>query len=102
VGARHHRRRHGARLGGLSRSAVLGKVFRLRLREVTVAGDGVRDAEANKPARRRRAQPRSKPAPPQVVTTQHKSLLELTNITCRWVVEATVKWAVTAVWSHFQ
>jgi GcrA cell cycle regulator len=40
----------GARLGGLSRSAVLGKVFRLRLRDSS--GDGVPSAPQKSPASR--------------------------------------------------
>jgi GcrA cell cycle regulator len=84
----------GARLGGMSRAAVLGKVFRLRLRAADAAGAlsakpksqaGVGAEEAIAPARRRRGQPRIKPAPPSpAVTTQHKTLFELTNVTCRW------------------
>ncbi|MDR3419694.1 MAG: hypothetical protein P4L80_00365 [Xanthobacteraceae bacterium] len=54
-------------------------------------------------------------AAPPVAVSQHKSLIELTNITCRWasigfagfvvfgwIVEATVKWLVTWTWSHLQ
>ncbi len=84
----------GERLGGLSRSAVLGKVFRLRLL--------TKDAETSSPAkqetaavarsagagtldRRRRSPERRKEVPPPPVRrTQHKSLLELTNNTWTW------------------
>jgi GcrA cell cycle regulator len=83
----------GARLGGLSRSAVLGKVFRLRLRDSS--GDGVPSApqkspasrctaDSAGPARRRRRQPRAASATLPVVISQHKTLLELTNHSCRW------------------
>jgi GcrA cell cycle regulator len=63
----------GADLGGISRSAVLGKVFRLRL----VAQD---DVPADAPARRRAG--KAKPIQPQ--PTKCKTLLELTNECCRW------------------
>ncbi len=77
-----------ARLGGLSRSAVLGKVHRLRLRtdkaaaasaaKVKFAGER---CDETAPARRRRKR-RKPPAPPAAVR-QHKTLFELTNKTCR-------------------
>jgi len=81
----------GARLGGLSRSAVLGKVFRLRLhteapaaksgkQRSTAKGRSTTKAEA--PARRRRV--RRPPPPVPLKTSQYKTLLELTNNTCRW------------------
>jgi len=80
-----------ARLGGLSRSAVLGKVFRLRLRagktaSAATAKCAVDDGEATAPARRRRGGKRGKPAQPLAPATvgQHKTLFELTNKTCRW------------------
>jgi GcrA cell cycle regulator len=66
-----------AQLGGVSRSAVAGKIYRLRRRQ------------ADEPP-----QPASPPS--------GKSLLELTNSCCRWVVEAAIKWLVTAILSHFQ
>ena len=99
-----------ARLDGLSRSAVLGKVHRLRLRTDKAAAAppakaksaGERCAETA-PARRRRGGKRGKhPQPAPTAVRQHKTLFELTNKTCRWVVEATVKWAVAWTWSHFQ
>lgn len=85
----------GARLGGLSRSAILGKVFRLRLHEADAVGpaktkqDAATHSQRKKnapPARRRRGSRRRKPAQsPPAKPTQHKKLLELTNHTCRWV-----------------
>jgi GcrA cell cycle regulator len=66
----------------VSRSAVLGKVFRLRL--------GMRDeppAPQSKALRRRRAAARREnPAPPSPAPAKSRgtSLLELTNDTCRW------------------
>jgi GcrA cell cycle regulator len=77
----------GARLGGISRSAVLGKIFRLRLpfdaseagaKAISLAPGLV----AAFPARRRRRPRREPPAP--VNDRQHKTLFELTNKTCRW------------------
>ncbi len=97
-----------ARLGGLSRSAVLGKVHLLRLRTdkataasaVKAKSAGERCAETT-PARRRRGGQRGKhPQAAPAAVSQHKTLFELTNKTCRWVVEATVKWAVAWTWSH--
>jgi GcrA cell cycle regulator len=61
-------------LGGVSRCAVLGKVFRLRLG----AGEAL---PARRRSRREDAVPLEKPAP---VPRRGKSLLELTNETCRW------------------
>jgi len=78
------------RLGGLSRSAVLGKVYRLRL-------DGAGSTAAAKPKRAgarvgnaplaRRRQGGKRKLSPQVPPTtgrRGKTLLELTNATCRW------------------
>jgi GcrA cell cycle regulator len=80
-----------ARLGGVSRSAVMGKVFRLRL-HAGKATDNAPPKESVRehgavaaPARRRRRtkyKQRSQPAP--AVERQHKTLFELTNKTCRW------------------
>jgi GcrA cell cycle regulator len=64
------------RLGGISRSAVMGKIFRLRLGAETAVLTAVGQsqagsddsAEPQSPVRRRRG----------------KSLLELTNKSCRW------------------
>jgi GcrA cell cycle regulator len=102
-----------ARLGGISRSAVLGKVFRLRL---PVAGrkSGSPGAHAAAeidcarqilaPTRRRRSARRKQEASPPASRPgrQHKTLLELTNNSCRWIVEAAIKWAVAWTLSHFQ
>lgn len=83
----------GERLGGMSRSAVLGKVFRLRLHANSPgslapakrqAAD-IRGEDAATLNRRRRSPLRKQQAqPPPIRRTQHKSLLELTNNTCRW------------------
>jgi GcrA cell cycle regulator len=79
------------RLGDVSRSAVLGKVFRLRLRTKRAADDlepgqgSVAGNGAAAPARRRRSSTRgSRPRIKPARGTQHKTLLELTNSTCRW------------------
>jgi len=103
-----------ARLGGVSRSAVLGKIFRLRLGAATAqpAAPVGADAEAAKQKyrqataapssnelpgslasqcgvgllRRRRSGKRAIPTqpPPPPARSQHKTLLELTNDSCRW------------------
>jgi GcrA cell cycle regulator len=81
------------RLGGMSRSAVLGKIFRLRLpvADVTAAAQSKPAALTNRadaaasPARRRRSGVRKKQAEAAPTKTiQRKTLLELTNNTCRW------------------
>jgi len=80
------------RLGVMSRSAVLGKIFRLRLpmADAGVANQkGAATGEPGEsivgPARRRRSAARIRRAkPPVAKATQHKTLLELTNTTCRW------------------
>jgi len=80
------------RLGVMSRSAVLGKIFRLRLpadgtgaANQTSAVSGGPGESIVGPARRRRRPVRIKRAKPSAAkATQHKSLLELTNTTCRW------------------
>ena len=74
----------GARLGGLSRSAVLGKIFRLRLAATPATK---RKTEAVTPidqalARRRRSPQRIKQTPPP--PKQHSALFDLTNTSCRW------------------
>jgi GcrA cell cycle regulator len=101
----------GARLGGLTRSAVLGKVFRLRLKADFVAlpaapPAGVRHGDqeaaasatyrAAAPKRRRRSPVRADRLDQQIpaanrqpqatppVKRRGKSLLELTNHSCRW------------------
>jgi hypothetical protein len=81
-----------AQLGGVSRNAVVGKIYRLRRRAAKLA------VAPKRPPRRRQAD-----NPPQPASRQSgKSLLELTNSCCRWIVEAGVKWLVTAILSHFQ
>lgn len=79
----------GAALGGMSRSAVLGKVFRLRLgpaegaslrQEPTDASPGDRSPSRRRDARRRRRHPPTQASP----KARGKSLLELTNDSCRW------------------
>ncbi len=93
-----------ARLGGLSRSAVLGKVHRLRLRTDKAAASPAKAKSAGEhcaetaPARRRRKR-RKLPVAPAAVR-QHKTLFELTNKTCRWIVEATIKMTIAWAWSH--
>jgi len=84
----------GARLGGLSRAAVLGKIYRLRLdtdqapldaptrkrpRDKAAASDGL--ARRRRRTRYKKRKPEL-PAPRSV--RQYKSIFELTNITCRW------------------
>ncbi len=83
-----------ARLGGMSRSAVLGKIFRLRLGEDGPGANAqakqtstaaVGNTRSIAPARRRRSgerKQRSQSAP--AAGRQYKALLELTNKTCRW------------------
>jgi GcrA cell cycle regulator len=83
-----------ARLGGASRSAVMGKVFRLRLgtgdrlsasatRRTSAGQSDGNDVSA--PARRRRGGVRKKRPPiAPTATAQRKTLLELTNNSCRW------------------
>jgi GcrA cell cycle regulator len=88
----------GARLGGLSRSAVLGKIHRLRLhaaqsptnvpvKNVPPKISPNKNAGIDAPARRRRRtkyKKRSSADLTAVGARQYKTLLELTNITCRW------------------
>jgi GcrA cell cycle regulator len=84
-------------LGGVSRSAVLGKVFRLRLdvpdtgkprpaeaKRTSSAGQAKRRQASRKsgPARRRGVEPTEAAKPLRLSTT--KSLFELTNDCCRW------------------
>jgi hypothetical protein len=80
----------GARLGGVSRSAVLGKVHRLRL---LADNSGPRPpkpvpdiaATVTAPARRRRRTKYKQRARP-IVERRYKTIFELTNRTCRWPV----------------
>jgi GcrA cell cycle regulator len=83
----------GKKLGGISRSAVLGKIFRLRLggahKPAKAPGQkakagGAKPGRArlkDQPARRR--SDKTQDAAASRATT-HKSLLELTNTCCRW------------------
>ncbi len=73
----------GAKLGGISRSAVLGKIFRLRLGPGAGKKPGSVGTKAsgqrNQPARRRGD------APPPVAKGRYgKTLFDLTNRCCRW------------------
>jgi GcrA cell cycle regulator len=69
-------------LGGISRSAVLGKIFRLRLPPAAgkAASSPLAAKPSGSPARRRGAEPL--PAPKS--DDRPKSLFELTNQCCRW------------------
>jgi GcrA cell cycle regulator len=74
-----------ARLGGLSRSAVLGKIFRLRLGPAP--GGSTAKTKAPKKAdavQRRRGGPEPKPEPKAKPAAPGKSLFDLTNNCCRW------------------
>jgi GcrA cell cycle regulator len=64
-------------LGGITRCAVLGKIFRLRLAPAARARSGPGDA----PARRRPGKP---PPPPVSTKLRRKTLLDLNNECCRW------------------
>ena len=81
-------------LGGMSRSAVLGKILRLRRGATSAAAPTIR------PAHRRHRKQHQPPLP--APSSEPKRLLDLTNHCCRWIVEAAIKWAVTATLSHFQ
>lgn len=83
------------RLGGLSRSAVLGKIYRLRLCGGGPAAAAVKQqvvAEgSSEPAALERRRPERDCAPspfikpqPESLRQRAKSLLELTNDSCRW------------------
>jgi GcrA cell cycle regulator len=71
----------GQHLGGLSRSAVLGKVFRLRLN-----GEGAARARSEReaPGRRRGRQPRQRTAAPPARVPGRLTVLDLNNESCRW------------------
>ena len=99
-----------ARLGGPSRSAVLGKIFRLRLdgastkpnkqssrtaKPAKKRASKAKAAGAAPPpqpaltiadffARRRRGARNGATASPRDAVSSHKTLFELTNDTCRW------------------
>lgn len=70
---------------GLTRSAVLGKIFRLRLGPAD-GGDNAKAASAPKPATlaRRRCPPPRKTSPAAAAPARGKTLFELTNTCCRW------------------
>jgi GcrA cell cycle regulator len=82
------------RLGGMSRSAVLGKVFRLRLADPVSGKTAQEQRSAAAPtqnagdvhvARRRRSPKRAHQQQPSLnAATRGRTLLELTNNTCRW------------------
>ena len=63
-------------LGGISRCAVLGKIFRLRL--------GAGEVAPARRRRRRKAAARLRLSAPKSAPRRGKSLFELTNDTCRW------------------
>jgi GcrA cell cycle regulator len=71
------------KLGGVSRSAVLGKIFRLRLGPNAgkgQAGAATKASQRHQPARRRGVAP-----PPPVAKGRYsKTLFDLTNRCCRW------------------
>jgi GcrA cell cycle regulator len=82
------------KLGGISRSAVLGKIFRLRLGAAAKPGKSRQKAKANSATQKpRRPPPKDRPTrrrsgqqetEAQAPVSTHKSLLELTNHNCRW------------------
>jgi GcrA cell cycle regulator len=75
----------GRRLGGLSRSAVLGKVFRLRLDGEGAARPIERaSSEREAPGRRRGRQPRRRTAAPPPRVPGRLTVLDLNNESCRW------------------
>jgi GcrA cell cycle regulator len=67
----------GTALGGITRAAVLGKIFRLRLAMAAPGASAIRD---DTPARRRAGKPLPQPEP----KARRKTLLDLTNECCRW------------------
>jgi GcrA cell cycle regulator len=71
------------RLGGISRSAVLGKVFRLRLPPAPANKAAPAPAVPKQAPARRRGLP-APPAPKPRRDGVPKSLFELTNNCCRW------------------
>jgi GcrA cell cycle regulator len=74
----------GAQLGGLSRSAVLGKIYRLRRAEPA-------SAPKPRPTRRRSKQSEVLPAAP---SCEPKRLLDLTNNSCRWPIAGPARRAI--------
>ncbi len=85
-----------ARIGGISRAAILGKIFRLRLAPPKVIAARAPKRRRSSPKQRQALQSAKAPA-----KTWGKSLLELSNESCRWVVEAGVKWTADKVFSQF-
>jgi len=84
-----------ASLGGTSRSAVLGKVFRLRLTPADAAVTAQSPQHPAPPGHRRRGRPpgikqqktvrkKQNEQPPAPSKSRGLSLFELTNETCRW------------------
>jgi hypothetical protein len=75
----------GRRLGGLSRSAVLGKVFRLRLNGAADTAGRIERApsERDGPGRRRRRQPRKPTVAPPPKVPGRFTLFDLNNESCR-------------------
>jgi len=77
------------RLGGMSRSAVFGKVYRLRLdaaggaAAATPRKAGTREENASLARRRRGGKRKLPPQAPPATDRRGKTLLELTNGTCR-------------------
>ena len=74
-------------LGGLSRSAVLGKIFRLRLGPGSGKESGKAPGKAAAKASRRQQPARRRgdiPAPPPAKGRYSKTLFDLTNRCCRW------------------
>jgi GcrA cell cycle regulator len=69
----------------MSKSAVLGKVFRLRLRPAAKATAAAARSGKAVLGRRRKGRPPTAPVPvPVPATASGKTLFELTNDSCRW------------------
>jgi GcrA cell cycle regulator len=91
----------GAELGGLSRAAVLGKIFRLRLapaKQAAAKNSETAEREKRKrgkalmarpdvPRRRRAAKAKPSDKARRRKASKPKTLLELTNDCCRWPYE---------------
>jgi len=110
----------------VSRSAVLGKIYRLRrLDESAAAQSKGKQSDAmsqrarsqpeipavslpdapppTSPARRPRGRRRGPPVSlGGAAKARREGVMRLTNETCRWLVEAALKWAVDWTLSHFQ
>jgi GcrA cell cycle regulator len=89
-------------LGGVSRSAVLGKIFRLRRGAAGKTSSSTRADRTPQiaPARRRGKKNAASQDVAASSRQRGKSLLELTNDSCRWFVQAGVKWAIDRFLSH--